>query len=87
MNTCITVIPPHIFLISCSQLIFKLTIKNKQQNQEEEKNTKKTQMFHIKSAACGITGEALCGKTWKASNEAQTGCTVLMQTIYFFSVL
>ena len=44
-------------------------------------------MFHIKSAACAITGEALCGKTWKASNEAQTGCTVLMQTIYFLSVL
>ena len=68
--------------------MFKLTIKNKQQNkEEEEKNIKKPQMFHIKSAACAITGEALCGKTWKAFNEAQTGCTVLMQTIYFFSVL
>ncbi|WP_419592585.1 hypothetical protein, partial [Thiolapillus sp.] len=55
--------------------------------QRRRKNTHKKKMFHIKSAACAITGEALCGKTWKASNEAQTGCTVLMQTIYFFSVL
>ena len=71
--------------------MFTLTIKNKtsktRKKKKEKKTHKKTQLFHIKSTACAITGEALCGKTWKAFNEAQTGCTVLMQTIYFFSVL
>ena len=64
--------------------MFKLTIKNKtaKQRRRRKKTHTKKQMFHIKSAACAIAAEALRGKTWKASNEAQTGCTVLMQTIY-----
>ena len=81
--------PTHFF-----NQLFSVNVQahHKKQNSKTKKKKKKTlkkpqQMFHIKSAACAITGEALCGKTWKASNEAQTGCTVLMQTIYFFSVL
>ena len=82
--------PTHFFNQLFSVNVQAHQKKTKQQNKEEEekkKKKKKPQMFHIKSAACAITGEALCGKTWKAFNEAQTGCTVLMQTIYFFSVL
>ena len=79
--------PTHFF-----NQLFSVNVQahHKKQNSKTKKKKKKnthTKMFHIKSAACAITGEALCGKTWKASNEAQTGCTVLMQTIYFFSVL
>ena len=74
--------PTHFF----SQL-FSVNVQahNKKQTAKQrrkKKNTLKNKMFHIKSAACAIAAEALRGKTWKASNEAQTGCTVLMQTIY-----
>ena len=75
--------PTHFF-----NQLFSISVQahNKKQT-AKQRSRKKKKTFHIKSAACAIIGEALCGKSWKASNEAQTGCTVLMQTIYFFSVL